>query len=131
MHFDGRTIPFADGTFDIAFAMCVFHHIERDMHVRMMSELRRVLKDGGRLFIFEHNPLNPLTVRVVNNCPFDENAVLIRSGELRRELNAAGFRSADIRYRIFFPHFLRALRPLERALTRVPLGGQYYSVSAK
>lgn len=131
VHFDGHHIPFGDGAFDVAFAMCVFHHIDADEHVPLMRELRRVLRPGGMLFIFEHNPFNPLTVRIVNNCPFDENAVLIRGSALRRELQQAGFASPDIRYRIFFPGFLRALRPLERALAWLPVGGQYYALATK
>ena len=42
-------------------------------------ELKRVLRAGGACVIFEHNPLNPLTVQAVNTCPFDENAVLIKA----------------------------------------------------
>ena len=29
-HYDGRAIPYPDGSFDLAFASCVFHHIEAD-----------------------------------------------------------------------------------------------------
>src|SRR6476661_5497605 len=29
-HFDGRKIPFEDGTFDVALASCVFHHIPHE-----------------------------------------------------------------------------------------------------
>lgn len=125
VHFDGTHIPFAAETFDIAFAMVVFHHIPHDQHLALLEELRRVLRPDGCLFIFEHNPLNPLTVRVVNNCPFDENAQLIRSSALRRRMSQAGFSSTATQYRVFFPHGLRFLRPLERALTWLPLGGQY------
>jgi SAM-dependent methyltransferase len=131
LQFDGTTIPFTDNSFDIAYAMCVFHHIDADQHVRLMGELRRVLKPTGVLFIFEHNPYNPLTVRVVNDCPFDENAVLIPGKELARRLSQAGFSKPDIHYRIFFPHFLAFLRPLEAMLHSLPLGGQYYALSEK
>jgi ubiquinone/menaquinone biosynthesis C-methylase UbiE len=126
VRFDGAHIPFPDDHFDIAYAMCVFHHIDHADHGALLQELRRVLRPGGSLFIFEHNPLNPLTVRVVNTCPFDENAHLIRAPEMKRRLLAAGFASARTRYRIFFPHFLRALRPVEGALAWLPLGGQYF-----
>ena len=27
-HYDGTTIPYEDGTFDLGFAVCVFHHID-------------------------------------------------------------------------------------------------------
>jgi SAM-dependent methyltransferase len=131
VHFDGSSIPFPDGHFDIAFAMCVFHHIDHGLHVPLLEELRRVIRPGGKMFIFEHNPFNPLTVRVVNSCPFDENARLIRGAEMRKRLLRAGFGSARIRYRVFFPHALRALRPLEPALAWLPLGGQYFVHAVK
>jgi SAM-dependent methyltransferase len=129
--FDGQAIPFGDGTFDIAYAMCVFHHIDAQQHISLLSELRRVLKPKGLLFVFEHNPYNPLTVRVVNRCPIDEKAVLISSDTMAKRLLQAGFDTTIIRYRIFFPSFLGFLRPLEPALSRVPLGGQYYAMSKK
>ncbi len=124
--FDGVTLPFADGRIDLAFAGCVFHHIPHERHVAILRELRRVLVPGGMLSVFEHNPLNPLTVHTVKACPFDDNAVLIRAGIMRNRIEQAGFDISNLRYRIFFPHLLRALRPLERRLTRLPLGAQYH-----
>ena len=123
--FDGVTIPFPAGSFDVAFAACVFHHIDSEDHVPLLCELRRVLTDEGRLFVFEHNPLNPLTRHAVNTCPFDANAVLIRAGTLHERLRTAGFGRVSLAYRIFFPGALSALRPLERMLTHLPLGAQY------
>jgi SAM-dependent methyltransferase len=123
--FDGATLPFAAGSFDIAFAACVFHHIDAARQVPLLSELRRVLAEDGRLFIFEHNPLNPLTRHAVNTCPFDENAVLIGARTLRARAQAAGFEQVRIAYRVFFPGPLRRLRAAERWLERVPLGAQY------
>jgi SAM-dependent methyltransferase len=129
--FDGTTLPFADGTFDIVFAACVFHHIPDSEHVRLFGEIRRVLRAGGIVVIFEHNPRNPLTVRAVNTCPFDENAVLITGGALRGRLRDAGFAQPKIKYRIFFPHFAKALRPLERWMAWIPVGAQYYALARK
>ncbi len=130
-HFDGRTIPFEDGTFDVALASCVFHHIPHDEHVALLTEIRRVLDPGGRLFVFEHNPLNPLTRHAVNTCEFDEHAKLVLAPTMRRRVRDAGFAAADIRYRIFFPHALRRLRPLEGSMTWLPLGAQYSVVARK
>ena len=129
--FDGQKIPYPDGSFDLVFAACVFHHIPAEMHVPLLREIERVLAPGGSFFIFEHNPYNPVTVRVVKECPFDENAVLISAGSMRRRLSAAGFTPHRIAYRIFFPHFLRSLRGLERYLSRLPLGAQYYAHAIK
>lgn len=130
-HFDGRQIPYADGTFDVALASCVFHHIAHDEHVALLAEIRRVLAPGGRLFIFEHNPWNPLTRHAVNTCEFDEHAELVRAPTMRSRVRAAGFAAPIVRYRIFFPRVLRALRPLEARLTWLPLGAQYYVAARK
>ena len=131
MHFDGRSIPYADGTFDAALASCVFHHIPHEEHVALLGEIRRVLAPGGRLFVFEHNPLNPLTRHAVNTCEFDEHAKLVLAPEMRRRVLKAGFGPVDVRYRIFFPHLLRKLRGLEAKMTWLPLGAQYYVVGQK
>jgi SAM-dependent methyltransferase len=125
-HYDGVRIPFADATFDISLASCVFHHIAENEHVALLGEIRRVLKPRGILFLYEHNPLNPLTRHVVNTCPFDVNAELISARTMRRRVLDSGFAEAPIYYRVFFPHALRGLRPLEPWLTWLPLGAQYY-----
>ena len=130
-HFDGTRIPYADATFDVALASCVFHHIPETEHVALLAEIRRVLKSRGLLFVFEHNPLNPLTRRAVDTCPFDENAVLIRAPKMRGRMLDAAFADARINYRIFFPHALRGLRGLEPSLTWLPLGAQYYVRATK
>lgn len=124
--FDGGRLPFADGSFDCVFSACVFHHIEPALHVGLLSELRRVLQPGGLIMIFEHNPLNPLTVQAVRTCPFDENAILMRAPTLRGRFVEAGFAGAAARYRLFFPRALRRLRPLEQWMKWLPLGAQYY-----
>jgi ubiquinone/menaquinone biosynthesis C-methylase UbiE len=130
-HFDGVEIPCADGTFDVAVASCVFHHIPHDEHVALLAEIRRVLNPRGWLFVFEHNPLNPLTRHAVNTCVFDEHAELVRAPTMRRRVRDAGFSTANVNYRIFFPHALRGLRPLEAQLTWLPLGAQYYVAARK
>jgi len=129
--FDGETLPFDDNIFDIVFAACVFHHIDQSDHVHLIKEIHRVLMPGGRLIIFEHNPYNPLTRNTVNNCVFDENAVLIPARNLVQYFETAGFASIRKCYRIFFPHIVSALRVLEPYLGKVPLGAQYYVVGEK
>ena len=129
--FDGAAVPMPDGSFDVAFSACVFHHIDHGEHASHLGELHRLLRDDGHVFIFEHNPLNPLTVRVVNQCPFDVNAHLIRAGVMKRRIVAAGFVDVAIRYRLFFPALLGAFRPLERGLAWLPLGAQYFVVGRR
>ncbi len=131
VHFDGNTIPFPDDHFHMVFTACVFHHIAHDEHSGLLREILRVLRPGGALALFEHNPMNPLTVRAVNTCPFDENAVLIRAGRMKNEVKAVGFGNPCVNYRIFFPGLFRFLRPMERFLTSLPLGAQYYVWASK
>ncbi len=129
--FDGHRLPFAADGFDWAIAACVFHHIGAAEHVALLAEIRRVLKPGGGLMVYEHNPWNPLTTRAVNTCPFDVNAQLISLPEMRRRFGQAGFERTDCRYRVFFPHRLARLRALEARLGWLPLGAQYYVFARK
>lgn len=127
--FDGTRLPFADAAFDCVFAGCVMHHVPPVEHGRVFAEFRRVLRPAGDLLVYEHNPRNPVTVRTVKACAFDDNAILVRAGTLAEALEAAGFRKPRIRYRVFFPRALRWLRPLEDSLGWLPLGAQYYALS--
>lgn len=121
----GGHLPLPDASVDGAFACCVFHHIPHSEHSSSLAELRRALRPGAPLMIYEHNPFNPLTVRAVNTCPLDENAVLIRGAEMKRRCEVQGFRDVRLEYRVFFPAKLRRLRPLENHLRWLPLGAQY------
>lgn len=128
---EGAQLPFHDESFDVAFSACVFHHIPHAEHVHWLKELRRVTRPGGIVAIFEHNPLNPLTVHAVNTCPFDVNAKLIRAGNFVKTYQQAGWQRPSVRYHLFFPRALAALRGLERHLSRVAIGAQYSIVATK
>jgi SAM-dependent methyltransferase len=110
---------------DISFSACVFHHIPHHEHEHWLSELRRVTRPGGLMAIYEHNPLNPLTLRAVNTCPLDINARLITANTLRKRALAAGWVDVSVAYKLFFPSFLSRLRPLEKRLQWLVLGAQY------
>ncbi len=128
---ESDAIPAPADHFDIVFSACVFHHISHDDHLAWLGELRRVTKDGGMVSIFEHNPLNPLTRRAVDTCPFDANAHLVGARLLAGRLRAAGWGDVKIRYHIFFPRFLAALRGAEPYLAGLPLGAQYSATARK
>jgi len=129
--FDGGQLPFPDASFDLLYTACVFHHIPHAEHPALLREFHRVLRPGGALVIFEHNPYNPLTQRAVSTCPFDENAQLIRPGAMTEQIADAGFAGVERKYRIFFPGFVRWLRCLEPYLAWLPLGGQYYVAATR
>ena len=130
--YDGSHIPFEDDSFDLIFIACVMHHIDKRQHKAIMKECMRVLSPSGNLIIFEHNPYNPLTMRSVNTCPFDEDAVLMNSKYLRKLLAFIGYKNIEVRYTIFVPRFgpLEKLTFIEKYLYKLPIGGQYY-INAK
>ncbi len=126
--YDGINIPFADNSFDMVFVAGVLHHVEFSLHDAMMKEMKRVLKEGGRLLIYEHNPLNPLTKYLVRTCMFDKDAKLLRCDYLTKLLMKHGF---TIRKKIFFifippKGFLKKLVPFEKIFYWLPLGGKYF-----
>lgn len=129
--YDGRRLPQDDSTFDIAIAVCVMHHVPPADWPNFASEMFRVLKPGGFAICFEHNPLNPVARRVVDRCPFDDDAVLLRSVETVNLLKLAGFDDAKARFILTVPAFNSALRSLDRLFSRVPLGAQYYAIARK
>ena len=124
-------VPAEDESFDVTFSACVFHHIPHDEHIMWLRELYQITRRAGLIAIFEHNPLNPLTVQAVNTCPFDENAELIFARDLKARLSAAGWASPVTQYNLFFPRGLALLRRLEPKLSWLPLGAQYVAFARK
>jgi SAM-dependent methyltransferase len=119
------SIPLPSASQDVVFSACVFHHIPHEEHLHWLNELLRITKLGGVLAIYEHNPLNPLTLRAVNTCPLDVNARLISGSIMRKCALMGGWEDAHVDYKLFFPAALAALRPMERHLEWLGLGAQY------
>ncbi len=124
--YDGSTLPFADGSFDCVFTTCVMHHVLPEQWPRFASQMFRVLKPEGLAVVLEHNPLNPLTRRAVDNCEFDEDAVLLWPSETRKLLREAGFRSVHSRTILSIPSLPGILRKVDMALGMLPFGAQYF-----
>ncbi len=116
-----------DSSLDLIFVAGVFHHIPPGEREATVAALTKLLKPGGQVFVFEHNPYNPLTRHMVNTCPFDEDAVLIsRAGKVRLLRGAFGLSVSHSSYFLFFPYVVRFAQPFERYLGWLPLGGQYF-----
>jgi len=125
VRFDGGTLPFPDDRFDLVMAVSVLHHVDPAARPRLTGEMARVTRDGGLVVVFEHNPFNPLTRRVVARCELDRDAVLLRSGETVSLLRAAGAGEIERRFILFVPWSGRPWDALQRLLARLPLGAQY------
>lgn len=122
---EGATLPYKKAQFDVVTATCVMHHVPPAEWAAMMAEMARVLRPGGLLAIYEHNPLNPATQYIVNTCPIDENAVLLSPRTLKRLTAPLGFAKAATDYLLFTPFTAPFWRKLDKTLRRVPLGAQY------
>jgi SAM-dependent methyltransferase len=123
--YDGKRLPYEDGTFDLVFTICVVHHVPPTRWQEFVGELARVVRPGGVLAVVEHNPLNPLTRLAVSRCAFDDDAVLLGRRRTESLVQAAALELRPSRYIIFFPWRSKTLSRAERGLRRVPLGAQY------
>ena len=112
--------------YDVIFIAGVFHHIHVKERAAVMKTIFQRLAPGGAVIIFEHNPFNPVTRRIVNDCPYDKDAVLLRPSELKRILANAGLSVCHSEYCLFVPPAFSVLLPLEAKLGWLPLGGQYW-----
>ena len=129
--YNGETLPFENNSFDAAFAICVVHHVPVDLWENFSKEMYRVIKPGGLAMIFEHNPSNPLTMRVVNNCPFDEDAVLLKSQKSMSLLSGADFEDVKRRYILTIPAFNKLFRAFDGLFSWMKIGAQYYVTGTK
>lgn len=111
--------------YDFIVVSNVFHHIKPDEHADTLLKIKGFLKPGGKIVIFEHNPLNPLTRYIVSKCPFDADAKLVWRHEFTRLAAACGLEVELKRYILFFPWSSKLFRDLEYLLGHVPLGAQY------
>jgi SAM-dependent methyltransferase len=112
---------------DVAVMSCVIHHIPTPLRQAVVGLVEQALKSGGSLCIFEHNPINPVTRKIVSDCIFDEGVELIQKRSLRTLISGiGGFTPLYAGYFLFFPPRLKAFAPLEGILFWLPLGGQHF-----
>lgn len=121
----------ADGSYDLTFVNGVFHHIEPKQRAAALATIYDALRPGGLLALWENNPWNPGTKYVMSRCVFDEDAITINIPAARRMLKQAGFTILRTDSLFYFPHSLRLLRPIEKWLRGLSLGGQYLILGKK
>jgi SAM-dependent methyltransferase len=126
---DADQIP--AGRYGLAILSCVLHHVPVADRPALIARVSSKLRPGGRLVVFEHNPWNPLTRRVVAQCPFDDDAILLSPGETKELLRGGGFQGVRLDYIVFLPRALAALRWIEPHLRAVPVGAQVMVVGTR
>lgn len=122
----GAAVPHDSASFDLVVISSVLHHVPMAERPDVYAEIQRLLKPGGQVVVFEHNPLNPVTRYVVSHTPIDEHAILLNAREVKRGLAAAGFNLVDAGYLMFAPPRLRRIGAwFDVMLGWLPLGAQY------
>lgn len=129
--YDGARLPFEDASLDVAFAICVAHHVPIADRPSFAKEITQVVRPGGLVAIFEHNPLNPLTRLAVSRCEFDEGVVLLSRPTVANLLEQAGLEVIERRYIIFTPFDRPVLQRIEDHLHALPLGAQHCVVGRR
>jgi ubiquinone/menaquinone biosynthesis C-methylase UbiE len=123
--YDGERLPYADGSFSVAYCVCVVHHVPPASWQRFTSELARVVKPGGMVVVYEHNPWHPLTRKVVSDCAFDRDAVLIAMPAMRDLLRKAGCLKVSTRSILTLPPGHAVFERLDGLFSLLPFGSQY------
>ncbi|TAH25635.1 MAG: SAM-dependent methyltransferase [Cytophagales bacterium] len=107
---DVHSIPFEEGTFDVAFCNHVMEHVEND--IKAMSEIFRVLKSGGWAII--QSPINPLRAETYEDLtlktPEDRERVFGQNDHVRdygldygKRLALAGFEVIEDKFVMELP----------------------------
>jgi trans-aconitate methyltransferase len=117
--------------YDLIFSAGVFHHIPHDEHEKILKELSGLLNTNGKLAIWEHNPFNPITKKIVKDCIFDEDAVLIYPNRMKKNMLKIPLSNIQVTYTTFFPKSLSYLNILDPYMGWLPLGGQYITRGEK
>ena len=120
-----------DGTVDLAFCNGVFHHVPPIERRDVAQYVADSLRPGGVFAFWENNPWNPGTRWIMSRVPFDKTAIMLWPRETRRLLRSVGLTVLSTDFCFVFPRALRMLRPIERCLVRLPLGGQYQVLARK
>jgi ubiquinone/menaquinone biosynthesis C-methylase UbiE len=116
---DLRRLPFADASFSKGYALDVFEHLSRETLGEVLNEIARVIRPGGRVFVYSHVRKNSWLaggLRAINRLArglerlglvdlrqerlrkSDHVNPLADVPDLERTIRAAGFRVVQIRY---------------------------------
>jgi SAM-dependent methyltransferase len=121
-------LPFEDNSFDLAITVATLHHLETPERVALtVREMGRVVKRGGFVVLWDHNPSNPYWPILMKRVPQDSgDERLVPLEEILANVRAYGL----VPYRVlrsgFTPDFLplkiyQPWRLLERTVEVVPV----------
>jgi len=98
--YEGKTLPFPDGTFDKVLSSWVFHHLTAPQKIAAFKEINRVLKPKGELHIADWGKAETklmkflfFVVQVFDNFYTTNDNV---KGKLPQLIQKGGFRQAEV-----------------------------------
>lgn len=98
---NSTSLPYLDNSFDAILLVNVMHHIDPDKHIKTLAEAFRVMKKGGILLTYEHNPLHPLVYLRFYYCSqIDKGAHMINPFLMKKNISSAGFIEPRIKWMI-------------------------------
>lgn len=103
-------LPFAEESFDLALTVATIHHLETPERVaHTVREMARVVKRGGFVVLWDHNPSNPYWPILMKRVPQDSgDERLVPLEELLANVRAYGLTPHRVFRSGFTPDFLPA-----------------------
>lgn len=96
---EATTLPFRNACFDGLLSMSMIEHLDEKALMKFLGEARRVLRPGGRLFLWSFSPRHPIILMMqgpswITRLPpvCGVTGIGRSSDELRRLTAQAGFR---------------------------------------
>jgi SAM-dependent methyltransferase len=115
-------LPFADDSFDLTITVATLHHLETPVRVAFtIAEMGRVVRPGGFVVLWDHNPLNPYWPLLMRRVPQDSGEErLVPQAEILADVRAAGLEIQAVRRLGLIPDFVpKRAMPLARLAERV------------
>jgi SAM-dependent methyltransferase len=120
-------LPFTSGKFDLAITVATLHHItEPDRIAQTLAEMCRVVRPGGSIVVWDHNPKNPYWPILMKRIPQDSgDERLVPQEEIVGDLAAAGVHDVTAMRSGLVPDFtppplLGLVRAIEKVVEVTP-----------
>jgi len=100
-------LPFKSDIFDMVISIASLHHIADIEKIKStLNEMKRIIKKGGYIVLWDHNPLNPYWKFIMKRVPQDTGQErLIRASELVGPFTSGGY-SYKVFRKGFIPDFV-------------------------